>query len=63
MKLTKPQKELLRDICDYDVQLTINTYKPALKLVELGYATSEPERWGRIKLTATNAGRKALEEQ
>lgn len=61
MKLTKAQTELLNNLESFDGSMTVSdTYQPARKLVELGYAQMQTMRFGGHLLTLTDAGRQAL---
>jgi hypothetical protein len=58
MKLTKPQRELLRYLCTRAHQLSVSpSYKPARKLVELGLAELREQRLGNPILVVTDLGR------
>ena len=60
MKLSKPQTETLFSICNCTEALPftcINTYKPALKLIELGLVTKTPLTFARLELRPTQLGR------
>lgn len=58
-ELTVPQLLLLADISERPE--TVNeTYRPAKRLVELGYANITHGPYGSASITITNAGREAL---
>jgi hypothetical protein len=59
MKLTPAQKLLLRDLSVADETVSM-PYKPAEKLIALGYATSRDCAFGAEIISITEAGRRAL---
>ena len=58
-KLTMPQYCLLVDISDRP-EVVYEHYRPGMKLLELGFATSTRTCFGHIKLTITDAGKEWL---
>lgn len=58
-RLTKPQREFLAELAKAP-RGAWHKYSPALKLVELGLATSGDGRYGTVRFTITDAGRSAL---
>ena len=61
MKLTKPQMILLRDL-KYGPERVSMPYKPAERLIALGYVKSEKSVFGTALLYLTESGRRALTE-
>lgn len=64
-KMTEPQTELLREAALRPLGTsTVREYRPAQRLVLLGFAEWGDEgRYGSSMLRITDAGRKALEAQ
>lgn len=58
VKLTQPQKTLLYSIIENGASYVYESYQPAKKLVEVGYA-----RWVGDNLKATGAGKRAYREE
>jgi hypothetical protein len=63
MKLTKAQLELLNDCRHGQPYNCSSTYKPAMKLIELGLVTGSVAKFGAFRITITDAGRKILGER
>lgn len=63
-KLTPSQIVILRAAAQPEGRATIPTYKPTLKLLELGLITRKLpfQRWGNPTFIATEAGRVWLAE-
>lgn len=61
VKLTKPQRELLEEIVAWPRPCALE-YKPAAKLMELGFAEARGGRFGAPTLHSTPAGRAYLAE-
>lgn len=59
MKLTRPQRALLMEICER-AQTISDTYPPAAALVALGLASWRPAKFGNGMLEPTEAGRALL---
>lgn len=59
VKLTKAQMEFLSDMAARP-QTSFDGYKPAMKLVTLGFATRQESRFGSVSFAITPAGRSAL---
>jgi hypothetical protein len=62
VKLTKAQLRELSDMAERDYRSHYDpTYKPIIRLLELGFVESEPSRFGGKTYSITPAGRSALE--
>ncbi|MGV0879494.1 hypothetical protein V6767_20375 [Martelella sp. FLE1502] len=62
VKLTAPQYYLLVEISD-NSRNVVDSYKPAQKLVALGFAELGPSSFGARNLSITDAGRQHLKEK
>ncbi len=58
-KLTRAQKEFLAEMSEKP-QTAYDGYKPAIKLVEVGFAVRSVSRFGSVSFAITDAGLAAL---
>ena len=65
IKLTTPQRDTLWDISDNAPNAVPmdERYKPAVRLVELGFATWKDQRFGGNALSITLAGKRWLDPE
>lgn len=61
--LTKAQRALLEEIESKSAVYVVNTYKPMIRLVDLGFATFKPGRFNHGNVRITPAGRSALSQE
>ncbi len=62
-KLTKPQRDLLAEVCEREEMSVSPDYKPTQTLYAAGLITMEQGRYGSTIIRPTTAGRAALSTQ
>jgi hypothetical protein len=61
MKLSEAQRRLLTQVHKGETRMCSDSYRPARKLWELGLIDRDERSYGKLYLTITPAGIKALE--